>query len=166
MATYVVPVPSKPHQPVNFKFPKRSLGKKKPVYRSFQSSWFRQWPFLHYDEANDLAFCHTCLLGFEQKKNEDCKRRCCLHKFKVTSHLCWLHFWLRYLLLIPKPYCESYNKFSCFVIRVLTCSQVYELYGNKWALTGCLWYTFIKIGNFCPYYMLWKKFFASLVEYL
>ena len=38
------------------------------VLRLFQQSWFTQWPFLHYDESNDLAYCHTCVMGFKQKK--------------------------------------------------------------------------------------------------
>ena len=29
--------------------------KKTVVWRSFQQSWFNQWTWLHYDEANDLA---------------------------------------------------------------------------------------------------------------
>ena len=58
-----------PHQPGPvFRFPKRSFGKKSVVFRSFQSSWFQQWPFLHYDEANDLAYCHTCVMGFKKVK--------------------------------------------------------------------------------------------------
>ena len=24
--------------------------------------------FLHYDESNDLAYCHICMTGFKQKK--------------------------------------------------------------------------------------------------
>ena len=44
-----------------FKFPKRSFGKKNIVQRSFQHSWFSKWPFLHYSEANDEVYCHTCL---------------------------------------------------------------------------------------------------------
>ena len=32
-----------------------------------------QWPFLHYDEAQDLIFCHTCLLGFKKNKIRDAK---------------------------------------------------------------------------------------------
>ena len=27
-----------------------------------------QWPFLHYDEAKDSAFCYTCLMAFKLKK--------------------------------------------------------------------------------------------------
>jgi hypothetical protein len=61
-------VPAKPHQPLNFKFPKRSFGKQKVVERSFQPSWFSKWPFLHYDEAKDIVFCHTCLMGFKLKR--------------------------------------------------------------------------------------------------
>ena len=58
-----------PHQPgAGTIFPKRSFGKKSVVFRSFQSSWFQQWPFLHYDETNDLAYCHTCVTAFKEKK--------------------------------------------------------------------------------------------------
>ena len=31
-------------------------------------NWFKQWTFLHYDEAKDLVFCHTCLLCFKEKR--------------------------------------------------------------------------------------------------
>ena len=34
---------------------------KKPIYRSFQSSWFIKWSWLHYDQVNHKAFCFTCL---------------------------------------------------------------------------------------------------------
>ena len=62
-------IPDSLHQPgLGFKFPKRSFGKATVVFRSFQSTWFRQWPFLHYDETNDLAYCHTCVKGFKEKK--------------------------------------------------------------------------------------------------
>ncbi len=50
------PQPDRPHQLGScFNFPKRSFGQKKAVLRSFQSSWFGQWPFLHYDEAKDAG---------------------------------------------------------------------------------------------------------------
>ena len=63
-------VPESPHQPgPDFAFPKRSLGKKTVVKRSFQHSWFLKWPFLHYKELTDTVFCHTCLLMFKQKKS-------------------------------------------------------------------------------------------------
>ena len=67
-------IPDSPHQSgPGFKFPKRSFGKATVVFRSFQSTWFRQWPFLHYDEANDLAYCHTCVKGFKEKKMKAAK---------------------------------------------------------------------------------------------
>ena len=62
-------IPDNPHQPsANYKFPKRIFGQKKPVSRVFQSAWFSQWPFLCYNEANDVAYCHTCLVVFKQRK--------------------------------------------------------------------------------------------------
>ena len=30
-------------------------------------NWFKQWTFLHYDEAKDLVYCYTCLLCFKEK---------------------------------------------------------------------------------------------------
>ena len=61
-------LPPTPHQPSGHRFPKRAFGKKTVVWRSFQQSWFNQWTWLHYDEANDLAYCHTCVSGFKQQK--------------------------------------------------------------------------------------------------
>ena len=49
------------NQPLDFNFPKREFGKTKVVRRSFQAQWFAKWPWLHYDSARDLAFCHTCV---------------------------------------------------------------------------------------------------------
>ena len=56
-----------PHQPSNFKFPKRSFGVKKVEYRCFQPKWFVKWPFLHYVEAKDVVFCHTCMEALKLK---------------------------------------------------------------------------------------------------
>ena len=36
-----VVIPTKPHQPLSFNFPRGHLGMK----RSFQPSWFAKWPF-------------------------------------------------------------------------------------------------------------------------
>ena len=67
---FVAPeVPPTPHQPsTGFAFPKRAFGKKNVVWRSFQRTWFTQWAWLHYDKANDLAYCHICVTAFKQKK--------------------------------------------------------------------------------------------------
>ena len=40
----------------------------KIVERSFQGSWFKQWPFLHYDEAEDSVYCHTCCMAFKLRR--------------------------------------------------------------------------------------------------
>ena len=52
-------VGSQLHHPASdFKYPQRSFGK---AMRACQSSWFKLWPFLHYDEAKDVV-------GLGQKK--------------------------------------------------------------------------------------------------
>ena len=48
-------LPSAPHQPKSFDFPKRSFGKKVIVKRSFQASWFDRWSWLHYIENNVMV---------------------------------------------------------------------------------------------------------------
>lgn len=63
-----IQVPPVPNQPKTFRFPPRTFGVKKPEQRSFQSSWFDSRPWLHYDEAKDLAFCHLCMLAYRDGK--------------------------------------------------------------------------------------------------
>ena len=46
-----------PNQPSNFNFPKKLYGKQ---YRSVQSTWFREYPWLHYDDQKDCLFCYVC----------------------------------------------------------------------------------------------------------
>lgn len=50
-----------PNQPMLPSFPRRLFGVKSPVFRSFQSSWYKRWPWIHYDPASDTAYCFTCL---------------------------------------------------------------------------------------------------------
>lgn len=57
-----------PHQPRDFPYPKRQFGKTKVVSRPFQSAWFGSFPWLHYDEGTDSAFCFTCSTAVRQKK--------------------------------------------------------------------------------------------------
>ena len=38
-------IPSQPHRPAKFTFPKAFLGLEAPVPHSFQPSWFKHWPF-------------------------------------------------------------------------------------------------------------------------
>ena len=58
-------ISEKPHQPFNLSFPKREFGKKTV---SFQASWFKKHTWLHYDEERDVAFCHTCIRAYKEKK--------------------------------------------------------------------------------------------------
>ncbi len=60
-------VPEKPCQPKDYNFPKRVFGKKGDTSRAFQSHWFKIWTFLHYDEAKDVVFCHTCMVAAKRK---------------------------------------------------------------------------------------------------
>ena len=61
-------ISEEPHQPKAINFPKRSFGKKNPVFCTFQQEWFTKFPFLHYDEAKDIVFCHTCLMAVKKKR--------------------------------------------------------------------------------------------------
>ena len=53
---------------VIFSFPRREFGKSAPVKRSFQASWFNRWKWLHYDVAQDAAYCFTCCKALEVGK--------------------------------------------------------------------------------------------------
>ena len=62
-------IPDQPlHPAATFVYPKREFGKKTIVKRSFQPSWFTNWPWLHYCEDSDIVFCHTCVSALRQKK--------------------------------------------------------------------------------------------------
>ena len=47
------------HPKAEFALPKRSFGKSKQALYSALRHWFSSWPFLHYDEGQDVVFCHT-----------------------------------------------------------------------------------------------------------
>ena len=64
----IMDVPLFPNQPKTFKFPQRSFGQKNPVKRSFQSSWFANITWLRYDEANDIEYCHVCMVAYRDGK--------------------------------------------------------------------------------------------------
>ena len=36
--------------------------------RSIQHSWFQKYPWLHYEEKNDSAYCFNCVNAYKQKK--------------------------------------------------------------------------------------------------
>ena len=49
-------IPEKPNHPV-ISFPQRSIGRQK---RSFCSSWYAKYPWLHYQESSDSVLCFYC----------------------------------------------------------------------------------------------------------
>ncbi|XP_014670107.1 PREDICTED: uncharacterized protein LOC106811091, partial [Priapulus caudatus] len=56
-----------PHHPSpDFTYPFREFGSKKK--RAFQLSWIKKWPWLHYSEQNDRAYCFNCVKAFKEKK--------------------------------------------------------------------------------------------------
>ena len=60
-------IPEDLQQSTAISFPKRALGKKGDVLRSFQSDWLKKWPFLHYNESKYVVFCHTCMVAAKRK---------------------------------------------------------------------------------------------------
>ena len=48
---------TEPFQPTNFNFPKKTFGKQ---HRSFQSKWFNDSPWLHYNKQRDSVLCFIC----------------------------------------------------------------------------------------------------------
>ncbi|XP_076343198.1 zinc finger MYM-type protein 1-like [Tachypleus tridentatus] len=58
-------IPLKPNQPRNFQYFKREC---KQFKRSFQPSWYEEFPWLHYIEFSDTVLCHTCLLAEKEQK--------------------------------------------------------------------------------------------------
>lgn len=52
-------IPGSPHQPV-LSFPLRKFGDQQ---RGFSASWYRKYPWLHYQEGNDNVLCFYCLVA-------------------------------------------------------------------------------------------------------
>ena len=46
------------YQPTDIIFPSREIC---GVKRRFSKTWFKNYPWLHYDRASDSAFCFTCI---------------------------------------------------------------------------------------------------------
>lgn len=63
---------AKPHQPTNYKFPKRKIGQ---WHRSFQPKRFNDFPWLHYNEQNDSVICFTCSEQEKQGKLANAKNK-------------------------------------------------------------------------------------------
>ena len=90
-SSVIMDIPPVPNQPTIFKFPQRSFGKTNPVKKSFQASWFTNRTWLHYDEANDLAFCHICMVAHKDGKLS----------ITLTKHLSSMDFQTGKMLVLP-----------------------------------------------------------------
>ena len=55
------------HPALGFKFPKREYGRSKKVLRACQASWFKEFPFLNYNTAEDSVYCHVCVRAVMEK---------------------------------------------------------------------------------------------------
>ena len=53
-------LPDTPCHPVGRHFPSRTFGSAKKVNKSFQSSWWHRFSWIHCDNAQDLVFCFSC----------------------------------------------------------------------------------------------------------
>ena len=58
-------IPKEPYQPSDLDFPKSTFGND-PKQRSFNKSWFEHFPWLHYDQSKDAAFCFTCIVALSK----------------------------------------------------------------------------------------------------
>lgn len=61
-----------PHQPCNFKFPKKKIGQ---WHRSFQPKWFNDFPWLHYIEESNSVICFVCADQNKQGKLSIAKKK-------------------------------------------------------------------------------------------
>ena len=55
-----------------FTFPKQKFGDKKPTYQSFQSLWFKKWPWITYNETEDKAFSFVYIKAVQQERVRNC----------------------------------------------------------------------------------------------
>ena len=61
----------KPHQPnSNFKFKKREISGQN---RYFQHKWFSEFPWIHYNESEDKAYCFHCIKCIKENLKGDKK---------------------------------------------------------------------------------------------
>ena len=73
---------NKAHQPRKFKFLQREFGRTSTVTCSFQQQWFNRWPWLHYDEDKDLAFCFSYVVAYQNKPLQSAH---CLEKIFIST---------------------------------------------------------------------------------
>ena len=77
------------NQPIDFQYPKRQFGKTKIVSRSFQCSWYKSWPWLHYMEVTDSVICYTCATAGQQNKLTPSAASKMYEAFVTTGFVNW-----------------------------------------------------------------------------
>ena len=83
MSVMELPTPligNKAHQPRKFQFPQRELLSRRSV--SFQQQWFDRWPWLHCDKDQDLGFCFSCIVAYQ---NNQLQSAHCLEKTFIST---------------------------------------------------------------------------------
>ena len=68
---------NEPYQPTDIIFPPREIG---GVKRRFSKTWFKNYPWLHYDRASDSAFCFTCIKATRLNAISSTKQECAFTK--------------------------------------------------------------------------------------
>ena len=58
-------------------------------HRSFQAAWYDKWRWIHYDQALDKAFCHTCVLAVKQGKIKRFNASPSEVTFLITGYCNW-----------------------------------------------------------------------------
>ena len=81
----------KPNQPKGSLFSNCNYGKKTTVtlkHGSIQHArWFHNWPWIHYDEFKDVAFCCTCVTAVRLRKLKNVSSKLALYvAMYVTIH--------------------------------------------------------------------------------
>ena len=66
----VFDVPDDPNHPTSQSaLPYRRYGQsEKGTRRCCQTTWFKNWRWLHYQASTDTVFCHTCCKALKSKK--------------------------------------------------------------------------------------------------
>ena len=78
---------NKAHQTRKFQFPQHEFGKTSIVKCSFQQQWFNRWLWLHYDEDQDLAFCFSCIVAYQNNQLQSA--HCLENTFISTGFSNW-----------------------------------------------------------------------------
>ena len=73
----------KVNQPRNYSYPKRKFGKDE---RRFFPLWYEKWNWLHYDEAEDSAYCIICTNDYHHNMINDIK---VVKSFVKTGYSNW-----------------------------------------------------------------------------